>query len=125
MFYISEDSVITTMNQKECRLMTGRLKDGQVQRIRYSENIKSDVYPVRDLTPEMMRLRNFNWTPELCPAVRDSVTTRRIRPSQRAECVPSPFFPKFKYTGRYFQGYMEAVMREIESRNPIIWIGEE
>ena len=64
MFYVAEDSVVTTMNQKECRIMTGRMKDGQVQRILYTENITSDVYPVRDLTPEMMTLRNFNWMPD-------------------------------------------------------------
>ena len=79
MFYVAEDSVVTTMNQKECRIMTGRMKDGQVQRILYTENITSDVYPVRDLTPEMMTLRNFNWMPDMRPATRFSVTDRPIR----------------------------------------------
>ena len=79
MFYVAEDSVVTTMNQKECRIMTGRMKDGQVQRILYTENITSDVYPVRDLTPEMMTLRNFNWMPDMRPATRFSVTDRPIQ----------------------------------------------
>ena len=88
MFYVAEDSVVTTMNQKECRIMTGRMKDGQVQRILYTENITSDVYPVRDLTPEMMTLRNFNWMPDMRPATRFSVTDRPIRPSGRKYTVP-------------------------------------
>ena len=122
MFYVAEDSVVTTMNQKECRIMTGRMKDGQVQRILYTENITSDVYPVRDLTPEMMTLRNFNWMPDMRPATRFSVTDRPIRPSGRKYTVPSPDFPRFKYAEKYFTGYMEQVMAEITARKPLIWI---
>lgn len=123
MFYVEEDSVVTTMNQKECRIMSGRMKDGQVQRILYSGSVKSDAYPVWDMTPEMMTLRNFKWTPELRPATRFGVTARQIRPSMRRESAPSPDFPRFKYAERYFQGYMDSVMAEIESRKPLIWIG--
>ena len=122
MFYVAEDSVVTTMNQKECRIMTGRMKDGQVQRILYTENITSDVYPVRDLTPEMMTLRNFNWMPDMRPATRFSVTDRPIRPSGRKYTVPSPNFPRFKYAEKYFIGYMDQVMAEITARKPLIWI---
>ena len=122
MFYVAEDSVVTTMNQKECRIMTGRMKDGQVQRILYTENITSDVYPVRDLTPEMMTLRNFNWMPDMRPATRFSVTDRPIRPSGRKYTVPSPDFPRFKYAEKYFTGYMDQVMAEITARKPLIWI---
>lgn len=122
MFYVAEDSVITTMNQKECRLMTGRLKDGQVQRILYTENIKSDAYPVWDLAQEKSRLRDFNWMPDLRPASRYDVTARGIRTSRRSESVPSPNFPSFKYAEKYFKGYMKGIMREIDSRKPLIWV---
>lgn len=122
LFFVAEDSVITTMNQKECRLMTGRLKDGQVQRILYTENIKSDAYPVFDLSEDKSRLRDFNWMPQLRPASRNEVTDRRIHPSGRSDMVPSPYFPTFRYAGRYFEGYMEGVVAEIDSRKPIIWI---
>ena len=122
MFYVAEDSVVTTMNQKECRIMTGRMKDGQVQRILYTENITSDVYPVRDLTPEMMTLRNFNWMPDKRPATRFSVTDRYIHSSARKATVPSPDFPRFKYAEKYFIGYMDQVMAEITARKPLIWI---
>lgn len=122
MFYVAEDSVVTTMNQKECRIMTGRMKDGQVQRILYTENITSDVYPVRDLTPEMMTLRNFNWMPDKRPATRFSVTDRYIHSSARKATVPSPDFPRFRYAEKYFTGYMKQVMAEISARKPLIWI---
>ena len=125
MFYVSEDSVITTMNQKECRLMTGRMKDGQVQRVLYNENVKSDAYPVRELTPDMMQLRDFNWKPDQRPDSRYSVTARPVRASIRNELVPSPYFPQFRYTEQYFSGYMKSVMSEIERRKPLIWIGKE
>ena len=122
MFYVAEDSVVTTMNQKECRIMTGRMKDGQVQRILYTENITSDVYPVRDLTPEMMTLRNFNWMPDKRPATRFSVTDRYIHSSARKATVPSPDFPRFRYAEKYFTGYMDQVMADITARKPLIWI---
>lgn len=122
MFYLAEDSVVTTMNRKECRLMSGRLKDGELQRILYTENIKSDAYPVGELTPEESRLRDFNWTPELRPASRFDVTARPVRPSRRAESVPSPYFPRFRYAEKYFEGYMEGIMKEINSRKPLIWV---
>lgn len=122
MFYVAEDSVITTMNQKECRLMTGRLKDGQLQRILYTENIKSDAWPVWKLTLEQSRLRDFNWTPELRPASRYDVTSRGVSASRRAESVPSPDFPTFKYAEKYFEGYMRGIIREIDGRKPLIWI---
>lgn len=122
MFYLAEDSVITTMNRKECRLMTGRLKDGELQRILYMENVKSDAYPVGELTPEDSRLRDFNWTPELRPATRYDVTLRGVRPSRRAMSVPSPYFPEFKFSAKYFEGYMEGIIEEIDSRKPLIWV---
>lgn len=122
MFYVAEDSVITTMNQKECRIMTGRLKDGQVQRILYTENVKSDAYPVWDLTSEMMTLRDFNWMSDSRPATRFDVCPAVIHRSERKESVPSPYFPRFGYTARYFEGYMERIMSEIETRKPLIWI---
>lgn len=122
MFYVSEDSVITTMNQKECRIMTGRMKDGQVQRILYTENVKSDAYPVWDLTSEMMTLRDFNWMPDLRPADRFSVTPRSIHKSRRSQMAPSSDFPRFKYSSIYFEGYMENVMAEIKRRKPLIWL---
>lgn len=122
MFYVAEDSVVTTMNQKECRIMTGRMKDGQVQRILYTENVKSDAYPVRDLTPEMMTLRDFNWMSDKRPATRFGVTGRYIHPSARKDAAPSPDFPRFKYAEKYFEGYMKRIMEEIDFRKPLIWI---
>ena len=122
MFYVAEDSVITTMNQKECRLMTGRLKDGQLQRILYMENVKSDAYPIRELTLEMSRLRDFNWTPELRPATRFDVTAWPVRPSRREELIPASDFPRFRYAEKYFEGYMKGIIQEIDDRKPLIWV---
>lgn len=122
MFYIAEDSLVTTMNQKECRLMTGRLKDGKLQRIVYMENVKSDAWPIRDLTLEKSRLRDFNWMPERRPADRFAVTSWPVRASIRAEMAPSPYFPRFKYAEKYFEGYMKHIIEEIESRKPLIWV---
>ena len=70
----------------------------------------------------MMTLRNFNWMPDKRPATRFSVTDRYIHPSGRKDAIPSSDFPRFKYAEKYFEGYIERIMTEIDSRKPIIWL---
>ncbi len=120
--YIAEDSVITTMNQKECRMMTAVLKDGAVERMRYYEGIKSDAFPVYDLTEEQKYLKDFNWRIEEKFNSRFDITDKKLRRSLREKVIPARNFPRFKQTQIYFPGYMRNVMREIDKRKPLIWI---
>ena len=120
--YIAEDSVITTMNQKECRMMMASLKDGSVERMRYYEGIKSDVYPVYDLTEEQKYLKDFNWRIEEKLNSRFDVTNKGLRRSLRNEVIPARNFPRFKQTRTYYPGYMNKILTDIERRKPLIWI---
>lgn len=101
MFFIEEDSVITTMNQKECRVMKGLIKDRKIQKIQYVQDVKSDAFPVYNLPINKQRLKGFNWSPEKRPKDRFAVCNRRIKLSEKATALKEekPIFP---YTRKYF-----------------------
>lgn len=101
MFFIEEDSVITTMNQKECRVMKGLIKDRKIQKIQYVQDVKSDAFPVYNLPINKQRLKGFNWSPEKRPKDRFAVCNRRIKLSEKAAALKEdkPIFP---YTRKYF-----------------------
>ena len=101
MFFIEEDSVITTMNQKECRVMKGLIKDRKIQKILYVQDVKSDAFPVYNLPINKQRLKGFNWSPEKRPKDRFAVCNRRIKLSEKATALKEekPIFP---YTRKYF-----------------------
>jgi len=100
-FFFAEDSILTTMNQKECKTMTATIKEKSVQRVRYFETIQSDLYPIIDLEPEKMKLKGFRLRYTERPANRFEVTTRAIIPSSR-EYVSTLELPGFFYTNQLF-----------------------
>lgn len=112
MAFIKErDSVVTLMNQKECKLLTARMKDRTIQRIRYIENLKSDVRPTYNMPLEMMRLRNFRWRMDEMPTDRREVVQAAIRPSERGR-LSSTRFPRFRQTELYFEeSYQEIKVK--------------
>lgn len=102
MAFIKErDSVVTLMNQKECKLLSARMKNKAIQRIKYIENLKSDVRPTYKMPLEMMRLRNFNWRMDEMPVNRYQVVSTEIRPSERGR-LSKERYPSFLQTKTYF-----------------------
>ncbi|MBR6424251.1 MAG: hypothetical protein IKS47_06210 [Bacteroidales bacterium] len=112
-FYMTDEEVITTINVKESKSMTASIKDATAQRLLYFESIKSDVYPVGDLPPEKQRLKDFNWRGDERPVSREDITTREIRPSERAEYVDVKR-PLFVETNKYFDNYIFELFDRIE-----------
>lgn len=107
-FYMAEEEEITTINVKESRSLTAALKDGNAKRLLYTEQIKSDAYPVGQLEPEKQRLKDFNWRGDERPLSRDSITTRMVRTSERdeyADILP----PMYRETNKYFDNYMREL----------------
>lgn len=121
-FYIAEDSVINTVNKKDCKLMSAQMKDGNIQRALYFETVKSDAYPVRDLSVEEHTLKGFNWQPDRRPSSRYDVTEKGVRSSLRRQATESSRFPGFDYTAIYFGDYMKDIIGMIQERKPIIWL---
>lgn len=112
-FYMTDEEVITTINVKESKSMTASIKDATAQRLLYFESIKSDVYPVGELPPEKQRLKDFNWRGDERPVSREDITTREIRPSERAEYVDVKR-PLFVETNKFFDNYIFELFDRIE-----------
>lgn len=108
-FFLEEDSVITVMNQKESKMLSAKIKDREVQRLKYLEQIKNDAFPVFNLPADQLRLRGFTWRAEERPKERSEVTDRVIKPSRRPEIenIPSP---AYMYTGVYFPQRKDSIM---------------
>ncbi len=121
LLFMTEDSLVTMMNQKDCRIMSGLLENGAIQKVISFENAKSDAFPIWSVTQEKTKLKGFLWTPEKRPASSRDITTLSIRHSQREGSAPDRDFPEFRYTTHYFEGYMEKIFREIDARGGIMW----
>ena len=121
LFFMAEDSVhVSMVNQKESRLLSATFKDGSINRIKYIESIKSDVYPIWRMGAEKQKLKNFKWVTELRPEDRFAVTNLSVRPSRRGKVIATPQFPIFPQSGIYFEGYIEGVMEQIRRREVFI-----
>lgn len=98
LFFAERDTTITLMNQKECRLLSAKIANREIQRVQYVGDIKSDMVPTYKLPVEKMRLRGFAWKEELMPKDRDEITARVVRPSQRGTLkeVRFPIYPQTK-----------------------------
>ncbi|MBR3303862.1 MAG: hypothetical protein IKI67_06765 [Bacteroidales bacterium] len=109
MLFIRErDEEITLMNQKECKLLTARMKDNAIERVRYIENIKSDVMPTYNLDVQKKRLRDFNWRIDEMPINRQEVTKRVVKPSNRGS-LKKIRFPRFIQTEIFFPNMHKTV----------------
>lgn len=108
-FYIEEDSTITLMDQEECKMMTVKIMDNQVQRTRSISEIKQNVFPIYNLPIDKQRLRGFDWRGAERPLSRFEITDRKIRPSLRKEMQARPL-PGFRYTLKYFPELHDSVI---------------
>ena len=113
-FYMVEDSVITTINVKESKSLTAALKDGTAQRMLYVESIKSDAYPVGELSVEKQRLKDFKWRGDERPVSRRSITQRRIRESERSK-YETVRKPSYRETNKYFDNYMYKLFEKLDA----------
>lgn len=101
LFFFAEDSVLTSMNEKECKAMSARLNDKKIERIRYFEMITSNAYPLFNLEKEKQKLKGFNWLEERRPKNRFDVCNRIIKSSQ-AHILKLAEKPLFVQNGIYF-----------------------
>ncbi len=112
-FYLKEDSTYATVNKSQSKLLSATFTDGELDTVSYFQEAKSDAYPLAQMTNDDRVLKGFNWKPELCPSGPESVTTRKLRETQRRAYEARPR-AQFKQTEIYFPGYMSGVYKEIE-----------
>lgn len=98
LFFLAEDSVITTMNQKECKFLSAAIDSGKLQRVKYFDNIKSDIYPIVKLEKGKDKLKGFRWRGDERPVTRRDVCNRDIITTERDSVVliVKPLFPNTK-----------------------------
>ncbi|HPJ82621.1 MAG: hypothetical protein GX474_07705 [Bacteroidales bacterium] len=140
LFYIPEDSIITSLNIKECDEMNVWLKNRRAERIIYKTSIKSDMIPLYDLKKDQERLAGFNWRAPDRPMDRHAITSRTIE-ADFAQPGAKYIEPLFPYTLKYFpavhalpstlrkgvttDAVKELSLRERENRvNPYIPLNE-
>lgn len=121
-FYLKEKDVISTMNQKESKMLTVSFRDNQVERLHYIESIKNDAVSVFGLAPEKLTLRDFAWRMDERPRTRFDVCDRPVRKSRRL-IVEDYSLPDYSETDFYFDGYMtpkrDSVIAAMEYRDSV------
>lgn len=101
LFFFTEDSVITSMNEKSCKAMNAVFLDKQIKRIRYFETVQDNAYPTYNLEKEKQKLKGFRWMEWQRPKNRFDICDRIIKASQ-ASYVNTISKPLFEQTKIYF-----------------------
>ena len=118
MFFLEENDAIATVNKKDSKMLSATFKDGEIERVYYYDEAKSDAYPVVQLPKEEQRLKGFNWLPKLRPADRTAVTPLSPRPSERSGYLSHPR-AAYIQTDIYFPGYISDIYRQIAVRDSL------
>lgn len=108
-FYLQEDSIFTSINLEESKLMTARFKNRELQHVRSISEVKSDVKPLFNLPIEEQRLRGFEWHDTLRPKSRMAITERVVKRSDRERLERTPF-PTFRYSERFFKERRDSIL---------------
>jgi hypothetical protein len=119
--FIKDSTTVAYANMKDCKMISSLLKNGALAKNFYFESIKSNIYPIEEVKPEDMTLKDFKWRGDERPVDRYGVTSVKIRPSQRKYTLESPYYPIFVYTNKYYPGYIDEIMSQIRSRESWIW----
>lgn len=113
LFFLQDGEYITTANLKEAKTLSAMIKNGNARRLLYTEQIKSDAFPVLEFPKEKLYLKNFEWRGHERPTCIDDITSRRPITSKRSEYSYLDL-PRFSEVERFFQGAMESRMPYIE-----------
>lgn len=111
-FYLQEDSVYATVNKSSAKMLHAIFTEGNLDRVYYFEDTKNDAYPLAQMKKEERVLKGFNWLPEKRPKGKSDITPYALRPSERGKYSSIPR-TSFKYTDRFFPGYMQNIYKEI------------
>ena len=114
-FYIKEDSVFSTVNKSQAKMLCAEFKDGEIQSMSYFQDIKNDVFPLAQMKADDKVLKGFEWQPKRRPKSRYDVTSLQLRPSERESYANRPR-ATYEQTDIYFPGYMKGVYKQIAER---------
>ena len=118
LFFIEEGGVLATVNKVESKMLSGLIKDNNIDQVYYFEQPKNNAYPVVQLPESEKRMKGFEWRPDERPKTPADITTIPIRRSLRDDYLSRPR-AKFTQTEIYFPGYMPRIRREIAIRDSL------
>jgi len=97
MFYIAEDSLMTTVNTKEAKIMTAVIKNNAVQTIYYLQNVKSQADPIFKIKESDRTFKGFEWREAERPKTRFDLSPQKVRKTEiyKDTNIDYPKFPKF------------------------------
>ncbi len=101
-FFIAEDSILTTMNQKECRAIKAIIENNSLKRVKYIQDVSDNAFPLLKLEKNKQRFKGFNWDETIRPKNRFEVCYRKIYETERESAKQIPL-PMFSNTNRFFK----------------------
>lgn len=110
-FFIAEDSLITTMNQKDGKMMSALFKNEEIQKSYYFGELKSDAFPLFEIKSEDKFLKGFEWREKERPINRYYISNRKIISSKR-DVSTKNIFPEFTVTNSYFNDCLKQIINE-------------
>ena len=117
-FYLKENGVFATVNKVESKMLSGILKDGDIDQVYYFEQPKNNAFPVVQMPEAEKKLKGFNWRPDERPSSPEDITRIKPRSSQRSYYSSKPQ-AEFMQTEKYFPGYIPRIRREIAVRDSL------
>ncbi len=117
-FFLREEDVVATANKTDSKMLSAVFENGEINKVYYFDDVKSDAYPVVQLPKEEQTYKGFAWQPERRPDSPEAVTTRKARPSMRSEYKSHPR-AAFDFTELYFPGYIPGIYLEIQKRDSL------
>lgn len=117
-FFIEENGSLATVNKFEAKMLTATLQNGNIQDLNYFDAVKTDAYPVVQMTKDDKILKGFDWQPDKRPKGPEDITSYKPRKSQREiyEKVPRT---EFVQTDIYFPGYMSSVYKMLARQDSL------
>ena len=113
LFYLEENGVFATVNKFSSKMLTATFRNGEINDLYYFEDVKSDAYPVVQLTGEERILKGFEWQPEKRPKGPEDVTEYKPRKTER-DRFSREEKPPFYQTDIYFPGHIDQVFLELQ-----------
>ena len=117
-FFIEENGSLATVNKFEAKMLTATLRNGDIQDLNYFDAVKTDAYPVVQMTKDEKTLKGFDWQPDKRPKGPEDITSYKPRKSEREvyEKVPRT---EFVQTDIYFPGYMNSVYKMLARQDSL------
>lgn len=117
-FYLRENEAFATVNKVESKMLSGLLKEGDIDHVYYFENPKNNAYPVVQLPESEKQMKGFKWRPDERPTCPEDISVITVKKSER-DYYQSRRDAPFNETETYFPGYIKGILKEIAVRDSL------